>query len=768
MDSVSLSGKVLRFGPFELDLETQQLRRSGKLIRVQPQPLKVLTVLVSRGGQIVSREELRQELWGKETFVDFEQGLNYCVRQIRTVLADEAQTPRYIETIPRRGYRFIAPVEGLESPPADSKEKALAARKRLRRRAVFALASLALFVALATATSYFIQVRASRRFVERDTVVLAEFTNNTGDAEFDDVLSQALAIELEQSPFLNILSTDRVNRTLKMMNRAGERLHPDVAREVCVRTNSKAMLAGTISIVGSHYLLALRALNCQSGDTLASAEGEAENRDKILYALQKAGNQLRQGLGESLASVSRYNKPLPEATTSSLEALKAYSMTIATSRPEALVYLLKAVELDPNFALAWAGLGARYNNFGQHALARASYTRAFELRDRVSERERYYIEAHYYEGVTGELPKAVQVYQQWIQAYPEDFTPYGNLGYEYANMGFYDMAASATREAVRLSPDFVTFNGNLEGDYVALNRLEDARALYQQAQARGLDGVVLHSARYYVGFLQGDAPAMQQQVAWASGKPGAEDWLLSAESDTAAYFGQLSKAHDFSQRAADSAKRNAARETAALWEMNEALRLAEFGYSSRARETASAALNLASEPDVKLMAALVFARSHDGAQARKLADGLDREFPSNTLMQAYWLPTIRASLERDRLNFTRAIDLLLPTKTYELASSEVFQVGTMYPVYVRGLVYLQAGQANEAAAEFQRILDHRSVIVNFPLASLSLLQLARAKAMSQDSDGARKAYKDFLVLWKDADPDVPVLRQARGEYAALQ
>ena len=527
------------------------------------------------------------------------------------------------------------------------------------------------------------------------------------------------------------------------------------------------MLAGTISSVGSHYLVALMAMNCQNGDELASAAVEAENREKVLYALQRAGNQLRQGLGESLASVSRYNKPLPEATTSSLEALKAYSDAIATSRPEALGALQRAVELDPNFALAWAGLGARYNNFGQHALAKASYTRAYALRNRVSERERFYIEAHYYEGATGELPKAVQAYQQWIQAYPQDFTPYGNLGNDYALMGYYDLAASATHQAVQLSPDFVTFNGNLESDYVATNRLQDARALYDNAVARGVDGVALHFARYCVAFLEGDTRTMQQQVAWASERPGAEDWLLSAESDTAAYFGRLSKAHDFSQSAADSAKRSGTAETAALWEMNEALRLGELGYPDRARREASRALTLAEEPDVKLMAALVFARSDDAADAGRLADSLNRGFPSNTLMQSYWLSTIRAAIQLDGANCARAIELLRQTKPYELGTTDIFQVGTMYPVYLRGLIYLKDGQADSAAAEFQRILDHRGVVVNFVFSALAHLQLARARALSHDDDSSRKAYRDFLTLWRGADPEVPILKQAKAEYAKL-
>ncbi len=766
MGSPPRVGKILRFGVFELNPEAPQLRRAGVVVRIQPQPLKVLTVLVSHQGQVVTREELRRALWGEQTFVDFEQGLNYCIRQIRAVLGDEAQTPRYVETVPRSGYRFIALVEGLgDSVQPGTRPQTAPLKFVSRRRVAWGLIAACLLVAVGV-TAYVVRERAAHRFVEKDTVVLTEFINTTGNPAYDGVLNEALAIHLEQSPYLNVLSHDRVAQTVKMMNRSGEKLTPDIAREVCLRTNNKAMVGGTIAEIGTHYFLGLRAVDCQSGDTLASAQEEAENSDRILYALQRAGNQLRQSLGESLASISRYNTPLPEATTSSLEALKAYSAARATARPEALAYLQKAVQLDPNFALAWAGLGARYDNFGQHGLAMESYKRAYDLRERVSASERFYIEAHYFQGFGGS-EKADQIYTQWIQDYPRDFTPYGNLANNYANMGFYEKAVALNLQALQLSPDFPTFMGNLEEDYLNLGRLDDARAVFQQAISRGVDGVVLRSARYDVAFLENDQAAMQEQVAWAFSKPGAEDWLLSAQSDTAAYSGRLAAAHDFSQRAVESAKRNGAAETAALWKMNEALRLAEFGYPDQARSAVGQALSLASESNVKLMAALVLARAGDSARARSFADALDREFPAHTLIQSYWLPTIRAALDLKQENPTRAIEGLRPSTTYELGSTEIFQLGTMYPVYMRGLAYLKSGQAAQAAAEFQKFFDHRGVIVNFPLAPLAHLQYARAQMQNQRPEEARKAYQEFFTLWKDADPGIPILNQAKAEFAKL-
>ena len=770
MSSPSLSGKILRFGMFELDPETQQLRRAGLLVRIQPQPFKVLFVLASRPGAMVTRDELREALWGNETFVDFEPGLNYCIRQIRTVLGDDAQTPRYIETIPRRGYRFIFPVEGeTVRPHPESQQDAAAGKLPAVSRAWALIAAAALGAALLAATIYAVRFHSPPHLSQKDTIVLAAFANTTGDGAFDDVLEQALAIQLEQSPFLNILSDDRITNTLKMMDHPGQRLTQDVAREVCLRTNSKVMLAGSIASVGSHYLLGLRATDCQTGDTVASAQAEAGNRDKVLSALEKAGNQLRQRLGESLASVKRFNQPLDEATTPSLEALKAYTLGAAeTDRPEAVAYLQRAVQLDPNFARAYAALATRYANANQLTLAITNFKKAYELRERVSEREKLYIETTYYMVVTGEMSKANQSYLQLISEYPDAPGSYGNLAFNNAIMGSYEKAAELTREALRRDPDFAIWNGNLEGDYIALGRLDDAKAVFDQAMARKVDGIDLHLFRYYLAFLENDNSTMQEQVAWASGKPGLEDWLLSAESDTAGYYGRLTQARDLSQRAVESAKRSGAAETAAGWQANAALRSAEFGDTARARQAAMQALMLAPGPGVKILTALALARLGDVRRAQDMADALNREFPTNTMIQAYWLPTIRASLELDRGNPTGAIELLRATSSYELAQTWQFELGTMYPVYIRGLAQLRAAQGEEAAKEFQKILDHRSLVLNFPLESLANLQLARAEVLSHQIDTARENYQDFLALWKDADPDVPILKQANAEFAKLQ
>jgi len=766
MGSPPLSGNIFRFGRFELDPDTRQLRKAGVLLHIQPQPLTVLTVLVSRAGRIVTRDELRHEIWGNETYVDFEQGLGYCVRQIRTVLGDEAQTPRFIETIPRRGYRFIAPVESNREPALSESQPKTVPEGKTRRVPIGLILAGSAGVLVLAAFGYLARARSSVHLTSNDTIVIADFTNLTGDPLLDDTLKEAVTIHLQQSPFLNILSDQRVAATLKLMNRPGQRLSVDVAREVCLRSHSKAMLTGSIALVGTHYVIGLRANNCQSGDMFASAEAYAGNRDGVMDALEKAGNQIREKLGESLASIKSFSRPLREATTSSLEALKLFSVA-DPAKQESLVNYQRAVQLDPDFAVAYASIGTVQVNFGQIALARESFKKAFELRDRVSEHERFYIESSYYTVTTGQMELANQTYLEWAREYPNDSSAYGNLGFICINLGDYDKAVKATREALRTSGDNSIWSANLITAYISLGRVDEAKALFDQALAHDPSDGGLHSDGYYLAFLSHDDAKMQEEAAWASGKPGFEDGMFADESDTAAYYGRLAEADNLSQRAVDSANRNDEKESAAFWEASEALRLAEFGNSSAARRVALHALSSNHAPGVRLAVALATARSGDAEGAQKLADALDREFPVDTLIQAYWLPTIRSAVDLDRGRPSQALELLKQTQPYELAQTLQFQFATMYPVYLRGEAYLRAGQPEQAFVEFRKVLDHRHAVINFPLASLAYLQLARAKAARHDTD-ARLAYQDFLTLWKDADRDVPILKDAKAEYAKLQ
>src|SRR5271155_3898180 len=620
---------------------------------------------------------------------------------------------------------------------------------------------------------WFLHPRATGRLLkDRDTVVLADFANSTEDTVFDDTLKQALAIQLGQSPFLNVLSDSKVAAALKMMNKPRtELLTQDVAREVCVRTDSRAVLAGSIVSVGQQYLIGLKAIDCQSGDVIASADAQAENRDRVLKALGKAGDDLREKLGESLASVERFSKPVDQATTSSLEALKAFTDGRRTSREKgesaALPFYKRALELDPNFAQAYASMGAVYTNLDQPSLATAAYKKAYELRDRVSERERFDFESRFYSNVTGEIEKADHSYTQWLMDYPGDYIPHGNLGVNYIILGQYEKGVEEMRAALQIKPNSAAAYANLIGAYCSLYRLEDAKSAWDQSQARKLDGPALRLARYALGFLQHDETAMKDQMDWAAGKPGAEDLLLSAQSDTEAHRGRLAVANELSRRAVDSATHAEAPETAGTWQADQALREAEFGNSAQARQSAAAALALSTGRDVEMMAALAFARSGEAAKAEQLADKLDRESPLDTMIQGYWLPTIRASIALDKGDAKKAVELLQAASPYELSQPQPFQFSTMYPIYVRGLAFSKAGLQQQAAVEFQKILDHPGLVVNFPLGSLARLQLGRARALGGDKAAAKQAYDEFFALWKDADPTSQVLKEAKTEYAKL-
>jgi eukaryotic-like serine/threonine-protein kinase len=611
---------------------------------------------------------------------------------------------------------------------------------------------------------------ATTPLTEKDTVVLADFTNSTGDPVFDDALKQALGVQLGQSPFLNILSDRRVEETLHLMGRqSNERITRDVARELCVRTGSKAIVLGSISNLGGQYVLGLDAVGCSTGDTLAQEQEEAAAKQDVLKALGKAASNLRAKLGESLATIQRFDVPV-EATTSSLEALKAFSMGITTFRTkgnaEAIPFYKRALELDPKFAVAYASLGLVYGNLGQASLAAENIKKAYDLREGVSEREKYRISALYYDSVTGELEQATQVYELWAKSYPQDSVPPGNLGVIYSELGQYDKALISIQEGQRLNLGAISYS-NLAGIYLALNRLDDAQKTIAEAQSRNLVSDFMHVAIYQLAFLKNDAAEMDRQVAWAAGKPGDEDMLLSFQSDTEAYAGHLNKARDFSRRAVDAAVRNDSKETAAIWQMNAALREAEFGNLAAAKQDAAAALALSPGRDVEVLAALALARSGENTRAQAIVAELEKKYPSQTVLKVYWLPTIKAAIELNANNAAHSLVYLEGAAPYDFGAPPQFQLGTLYPAYVRGQAYLAAHNGAAAATEFQKFLDHRGITINYPLGAVAHLQLGRAYALSGDAAKAKAAYQDFLTLWKDADPDIPILKEAKAEYAKL-
>ncbi len=636
-------------------------------------------------------------------------------------------------------------------------------------------AAAGLVVLLVVAGGYFYFHRAPK-LTEKDAIVIADFSNSTGDTTFDDSLKQALSVQLAQSPYLNILSDEKVNDTLKLMGRpAGDRLTKEVAREICQRTTSTAMLSGSIAQVGDRYELVLKAVNCATGDSLASTEAEASDKNHVLDALGKVATSMREKLGESLATIQKFDTPLEQATTASLDALKAYSegqkARVTKGDATAVPFFKRAIELDPNFASAYVDLGISYGNLGEVGLSSEFMAKAYELRDRISEREKYRISADYFLFVTGDLEKGRQELEQWAQAYPHEDRPPLNLGVVYGYLGQYDKAIVATRESLRLVPDSTFAFGNLVGDYISDNRLDEAKAAYQDAIKHNAgENFTLHANMYWLAFLEGDAAEIDRQKAWAAGKPGAEDFMDAVASDTEAYHGRLAKARELSRRAVEFDKRNDQKETAALWQMCAALHEIEFSNVEQARQAAGAALDLATTHDTQILSALVFAETGDTARADKTADDLAKRYPVDTLVNGYWLPVIRAAGELERKNASRAIELLAPAQQYELSSpTPAVSVGApLFPPYLRGEAYLAAHRGAEAAAEFQKLIDHKNLVGNYPLAALAHLGLGRAYVLQGDTAKARTAYQDFLALWKDADGDVPVLQQAKAEYAKIK
>jgi len=654
-------------------------------------------------------------------------------------------------------------------------------------RGKWAIVAVVVLAALATA-GYLFSHRSAARLTEKDTIVLSDFDNKTGDSVFDDTLKTALTVSLRQSPFLNVLSDDKVVATLQQMTRpANTRLTTEVVREVCQRAGSKAYVAGSISSLGSQYVLGLKAVNCQSGETLVQEQVTAAAKEKVLDALGEAASKLRGELGESLATVQKFDVPLAQATTASLEALKAYSLgqkTFAESgSPDAVPYHQRAIELDPSFAMAYEQVGNDYTSLAETGRAAEYYAKAFQLREHASERERLEITASYYSSVTGELDRAIQAYQEFIQSYPQDYRAYLNLGNVYTGLAQWEKAREAYIQALRLAPDNIAPYDDLANSLLALQRFDEVRQTAQQAQMRKLDDSVLRSALYAAAFVGGDSKGIAEQQQWFTGRPD-ETFGLSLASDTEAYAGHLRKARELTRQAVDSAVRADSKESGAIWTELAAQREAVFGNVTDAKREAAQGLKLyPTSQGAGVEAALAFALAGDGARAESLAQDVNKRYPVDTQVQSLWLPAIRAQLALNRHDPAAGLDVLKAASPIELAQiSFVANMSCLYPTYIRGEAYLAAGQGSAAAAEFQKIIDHSGIVGNCWTGALAHLGVARAHALQSrtfqgqgqgaDADAARvralAAYKGFLTLWKDADPDIPILKEARAEYAKLQ
>jgi eukaryotic-like serine/threonine-protein kinase len=625
---------------------------------------------------------------------------------------------------------------------------------------------------LALSVGSYFYFHRTPKLTDKDTIVLADFTNTTSDPVFDGTLRQGMTVQLEQSPFLSLVSEERIRQALRLMGQTADaRLTPEVAREICERTASAVVLDGSIASLGSQYVLGLRAKNCRTGDVLVEEQVQAAKKEDVLIALGQIASRFRTRVGESLTTIEKYDTPLAEATTPSLEALRAYTEGFKVIRSmgsaAAVPFFKHAIEIDPKFALAYAALGRMYGDMGETTLSAESTAKAYELRDRTSDNEKFFISGSYDMQVTGNLEKAQQTCELWAQAYPRVEEPHGFLsGIIYPSFGKHEAAAEEAKIAIRLVPDFPIGHVILANSYLALGHLDEAETTIQRALEHKLQNPFFPIDLYVIAFLKGDKTGMEREAAQARGKPRVEDWMSDSESLVLAYSGHLEKARKMSQRAADLARQADHRETAALYETDAALREAFFGNALPARQRAMAALGLSTSRDVEYAVAFALALSGDSSRSQTLADDLARRFPEDTRVVFTYLPTLRALLALNRSEPSKAVELLQTAIAYELAARP--RAHRLYPAYLRGEAYLASRQGREAVLEFQKILDHRGIVVSEPIGALAHLQLGRAYVLAGDKGKALAAYKDFLTLWQDADPDIPILKKAKAEYAKLQ
>jgi DNA-binding winged helix-turn-helix (wHTH) protein/Flp pilus assembly protein TadD len=794
-----ITHSLVRFGPYEADFAQGELRKHGIRIKIQAKPLAILGLLVRKQGDIVSRDELKRALWPDDVFVDFEKNLSTAVNKLRTALSDSAHSPRYVETAARRGYRFLAPVELIETDAVASSEPVSSLPSEINRPDGQRLPSHRIFwigaVMGGAAVIVFLLLSAfwpggenNAATKQTESIVLGDFQNSTGDAVFDNTLRQGLASQLDQSPFLNLVSDTRVRQTLALMAKPEDTaLTPEIARGVCQRTSSKAYVAGAIGTLGNEYVIQLKAVNCANGTILAEEQMTAESKKQVVGVLGRAVTSLRREMGESLATIQTFDVPLDQATTPSLDALRAYTLGQRAAHQQgaaqSLPYDQQAIAMDPNFAMAYEAAGIHYSNLGEPERAATYLRKAFDLREHASERERLKIEAFYYSSVTGELEKAAASYKEMLAGYPRDVAAYNNLGIVLAQQGRYEEAVNVTQQGMRVAPEEVTLAENLSDYLLALNRLDETGQIMRQDQPKKPDNYIFPAAQYALGFLNTDSKAMADQEQWFAARPAYASFGLALAADTAAYGGQLSRARDLTKRAVDAAVQADARETAAIWQAIAAQREAAYGLPTEARRSAVEALghDRASE-GTEAEAALAFALAGDAEQSEPLARDLSRRFPLDTQIQSKWLPAIHAQLDLNRKDPSAALKVLQvesgPIEFGAVLFAANASGSCLYPTFIRGQAYLDAGQGREAATEFQKIRDHGGIVWNCWTGALARLGIARASALEArtrqgaEADAARvhalAAYRDFLGAWEHADPEIPLLKQAKAEYAKLR
>jgi DNA-binding winged helix-turn-helix (wHTH) protein/tetratricopeptide (TPR) repeat protein len=776
---------LYEFGPFRLDAVQRLLLRDDCPIPLQPKAFDTLLLLVRNSEKLVLKDELLQAVWAN-TFVQ-EANLTQNIFVLRKALGDNDGGRRYIITVPGRGYRFVERVrtipEAEQAPLAQEESHSLGVAEatadpprgfpnpRRFRTAWIGVSMAAVLVGLAIVA--YLHFRRRPGLTDKDTIVLADFANTTGDPVFDGSLRQGLSIQLEQSPFLNLLSDQRIEQTLMLMARPKDtRLTAELAREVCQRTGSAAVLSGFIAQVGTRYLLTLCAVNCSNGDQLASATAQASDKNQVLDALGRLTTEIRPKLGESLASVQKLDTPLENVTTPSLEALQVYSLghqsEISGHPSEAIGFYERAIGFDPNFATAYVGLGVLYFNDDETFRAEENLRKAYQLRERVSQREKLGIAMVYDAVVTRNFEASRASELLFTQIYPRESRGFTNLATFDTYLGYYDEALAAAQQALTLNPASVQNYSNLLINCMYTNRLSQAAAIAKQAEARNLDSPYLHGNLYLVDFVAHDTAGMEREAAAALSKGGSEDLVLSYQSDTAAYNGQFALARQLTRRAADSALHANKQETAAAYEAEAAVREALVGNLALANQQANDALKLSNGRNVTAMAAITFGLAGDPERATHLANDLGKRFPEDTALRYNLAPAIRAAAALRRGEPGNAIESLTTSLPYETGQTSQDVAFALYPIYLRGEAYLEDKQGAAAAAEFQKILDHPGLVQNELIGALARVELARAHGMAHESAKAKTAYGDFLALWKGADADLPTLKRARSEYEKIK
>ena len=764
-----------QFGPFQLDVRERRLSRGTEVIPLRLKVFDTLCVLVENAGRLVTKDELLTAVWPDATVE--ENNLNHNISVLRKALGEKATGQQYIETVPRMGYRFVAPVETAEPdrhPPIAPAEEAQPAVPPRRSSAHRLLIPAAIVVAIVAAISLYVaRPRTSGRttaLTEQDSVLIADFVNTTGDDIFDGTLRQAVAVALGQSPFLNIVSDTRIRDTLRYIGRSpDERVTRDLAREIAQRQGVTALLLGSIASLGVHYVISLEAVSAATGETIAREQAEAENRERILARLSEASTRLREKLGESLASIEKFSAPIEQATTPSMDAFKAYDLGRQKHLDgryfEAIPFLRRAVELDHDFAMAYAALGIAYGTAREYELAAQSSQRAFELRERVSEREKFYISLRYYIDVLDDGDRAIEVLELWKQTYTRDFVPRTNLSARYSAIGRYQEALDEARAGVRLNPDAGVAYAAVAHTLITLGQPDEARAAIDHAMARKADPPYSHYMLYAIALMKEDAAAAQQQIDRAVGSP-AESGMFAMQSVAAAHAGRVRQARELTNRAIELAEGRGLDEAAGVYAAGNALWEAAYGNCREAGRAATRALALSRGRHALSWSALAVAICGDALRAGKLADEMVRRFPESSFFKSSWLPMVHAAVSLHRGDPAAAVDRLKTAERVELGTN-----ASLWPTYLRGLSYLRQGADANARREFQEILDHKGVLApkDFNPAAMVLYPLAsrgsaRAAALGGDVDASRSIYRALFEVWKDADSDLPIIAAARREF----